>query len=69
MIYNVQDFSVNYAAMGVAEPPRKTTFTIDAEIVGFSFVSHCLYTAGHCDFCLGINTFYYIINLCSQSFV
>ena len=27
MIYNVQDFSVDYAAMGVAEPPRKTILT------------------------------------------
>lgn len=27
MIYNVQDFSVDYKAMGVAEPPRKTTLT------------------------------------------
>jgi len=27
MIYNVQEFGVDYAAMGVSEPPRKTTLT------------------------------------------
>ena len=27
MIYNIQEFGVDYAAMGVGEPPRKTTLT------------------------------------------
>ena len=27
MIYNKQEFGVDYAAMGVSEPPRKTTLT------------------------------------------
>ena len=27
MIYTVQDFGVDYAAMGVSEPPKKTTLT------------------------------------------